>query len=508
MSRVLVILALAIIFYMVLGSTEIITSDNGDIVPLYDKTRRIIPNTLPWYPILVFGDNRPENTGSAKYNPVFYRMIREFDEIYPIAVIGSGDHVGIGYEYQYVELYKVFNETRLENIWLAIGNHDVDVSEGWDNWAKYIGPEYYYIDDIPGWRIGIVNTETRLTMYWERQLRSMYENISNRSLVLVFHRPVYPDLDHNIRSDWIPITLNIFRELGFPKIVLQGHWHGWAYEVRYNTTWIVTGGAGAPLYTYEVPQPENGEVVIGVYHYTVLILYPNQTFRFYPVSILNGTLSVNKINDTAYLVTNTKLDVHGNPVEIPVRIKYEYNNYDVYVALMATPMENTIVVFKPLNETHLLITCNSTDWYAYAYNTMDPDNSPVYIPRDNTTIVDLSQLLQLQTTTQTPQTTVSIPPSTTTTTATTTPTTRISYTTTTQTTKTTTPTTIPTTTSPTRTETTPTTSTPISIAKSETTEEHETKEYEGISINPYILAGSVFLIIAIGTIVWYYFVRK
>jgi hypothetical protein len=363
-SYTVVALILLIILYSI--SYTSVNSSSEEIIRLYDARYKTIPDTLPWYPIIVFGDNRPENTSDWRLPSIFYEIIDEINEINPIAVIGTGDHVGIGYEYQYQELYRVFNETSLENIWMAIGNHDVDSPDGLNNWLKYIGPEYYYVDDIPGWRIAVVNSETRIWSSWKNQVLVMYENLSNRSMVFVFHRPVYPSVEHNMRSDYARTLLNIFKEKGYPKIVLQGHWHGWGYQVVDNTTWIVTGGAGAPLYTYSVPQPENGEVVLGRHHYVVLILYPNQTFEFYPVLAGYGSVSVVRLNSTTYIVRNTKLDIHGDPVEMPVRIKYHVYGYELDTVLIAPP-NSIVAVNYSVDNGVVRVMANTSNWYVYLY---------------------------------------------------------------------------------------------------------------------------------------------
>ncbi len=450
--------------------TPIINSSQNNITPLYEAKHKTIPDTLPWYPIVVFGDNRPENTSDQKLPSIFYKIIEEFDTIQPIAVIGTGDHVGMGYEYQYEELYRVFNETNLENIWMAIGNHDIDVAEGRSNWAKYIGPEYYYVDDIPGWRIAVVDSETNLWANWKNQLLAMYENLSNRSLIFVFHRPAFPDVDHNLASDRINTLLNVFKSNGYPKIVLQGHWHGWAYEIKYNVTWIITGGGGAPLYTYGVPAPENGEVVVGKYHYLVLILYPNQTFQFYPVLMGVGSISVDKVNETTYIITNNKLDIHGNPVAMPVRIKHVVSGVEMDTVLMAPPKSKVYVTYL-INGNTVKVLCNASKWYVYLYDLENPDASPVYTPVNDQVVF-----------------TAEIPVETETTTPTTTPET-ISIETNT--------------TTPQTTSKTTTTSTPSKTTTTSTT----IKAEEGV--DPYVLAiTAIALILVVGTITWYYMFRR
>jgi hypothetical protein len=47
----------------------------GAFNPLMDQRLKPIPQNLPWYPIMIFGDNRPSNI-YANYPPeVFYRVV-------------------------------------------------------------------------------------------------------------------------------------------------------------------------------------------------------------------------------------------------------------------------------------------------------------------------------------------------------------------------------------------------------------------------------------------------
>jgi len=358
---------LLLIAVVLLASTQCsITIDtlNSDVKPLIEYTRCKIPSNLPWYPIVVFGDNRPSNVDEIRYPDVFYNMIDEIKLINPIAVIGTGDHVGKGYESQYLELYRVFNESGLCNIWLTIGNHDVSVPEGFNNWLKYIGPEYYYIDDIPGWRIGVVNSETKLSSDWRNQLEYVYSGLKNRSLILVFHRPAHPNVNYNLNSDYINILREVMKLYGNPRIVFQGHWHGWAYQYLNDTLWVITGGAGAPLYYYRGGKLENGSVVTGKYHYVILILYPNQTYRLHPVSITDGSINIKSVNNTV-LIENTKRDVYGEYVEIPVRIKLNILGETLYFVAL-TPANSIVNVQWIIENDGIAFNVNHTmSWYIY-----------------------------------------------------------------------------------------------------------------------------------------------
>jgi hypothetical protein len=79
---------------------------------------------------MIFGDNRPSNIYANYPSEVFYRVVSEMDAANLLATIGLGDHVGYGYESQYAVFYRIMNSTRLENIWLIMGNHEVVYPNG------------------------------------------------------------------------------------------------------------------------------------------------------------------------------------------------------------------------------------------------------------------------------------------------------------------------------------------------------------------------------------------
>ncbi|MEM1634719.1 MAG: hypothetical protein QXF49_05370 [Thermosphaera sp.] len=115
-------------------------------------------------------------------------------------------------------------------------------------WRQYIGPEYSIIDAIPGWRLALLDTESDIYS-WNNQLDQAVADLNGRKIILLMHRPVYPLVNHNIQADknasihqWASIH-------GWPPLVIQAHWHGWAYYRFNETDWIISGGAGAPLYS-------------------------------------------------------------------------------------------------------------------------------------------------------------------------------------------------------------------------------------------------------------------
>ncbi len=379
---------------------------------LYEESRTIIPDNLPWYPVVVIGDNRPTNVNSVQLPPIFYMVVNETKEIYPVAVIGTGDHTGMGTQEQINVLYNALKG--LQNVWLALGNHDLDAHQE-KYWTEVIAPDHYHIDDIPGWRIFVLNSECRLSMQWKAQVNTIWNNLGNRTLILVFHRPIYPKVEHNLDPERANYLLKKIAQHDHVKLVLQGHWHGYASEVRNGITWIITGGAGAPLYDYPKTPPDNATIVLERNHYIVLILYPNQTFTYEPILAGNGsgTLKIIKINATAYKIVNTKLDIFKKPAWIPVRLHANASGWDVYASIIVPP-NATIIVNYEINGYDVKITSNATNWYAYATPPGGANNAVVGKPVNNVAELKLYKLQTTTTTTTTATTTSTMTTSTTT----------------------------------------------------------------------------------------------
>ncbi|MEZ0346127.1 MAG: metallophosphoesterase family protein, partial [Infirmifilum sp.] len=319
-----------------------------------------IPGNLPWYPLVFFGDNRPMDYLSDYPPDVFYAAINEINMIYPIAAIGLGDHVGYGYESQYKAFYDIMLSTRLENLWFIMGNHEVVHPDGWKYWPQYIGPLYAVHDDIPGWRIALLNSEVDVKQ-WNQMLNASYTGLGGRKLLLVLHRPLLPEVNHNLQEDKSAILKAYMARYSATPLVVQAHWHGWAYYRCNATDWIIAGSTGAPL--YPASDCQSGATCVSQYHYLYVILYPNGTYSFAPVSVTNGTLKVRTINETAYLVENHKLDVYGRPVSIPLRLKYLVGQTTIYAVLIAPPNSTIILNINPSQGNKLYT--NTTTIYLY-----------------------------------------------------------------------------------------------------------------------------------------------
>ncbi len=382
------IILLAVQFYATVASN---TQTTGE--PLIEVTHHTVPKGLPWYPIVVFGDNRPEVEVSTKFTPVFLEILNETRIINPYAMIGTGDQVGRGTPWQIEALYKLLSQSDIWNIWLAVGNHDIQYGGSAGQWSKTIAPLHYQRDDFPGWRIAVLDDETGSTDYWRSQLENTTIGLGNRSLILVYHRPVLPNVGHNMDPARASILFSFVRNHpGKVKLALQGHWHGFAVERNYNVTWAITGGAGAPLYEDRGPKPGNDTIVVtGRNHYLILILYPDGTFK-YTTILVNGSTSgisyrVEKEsteNGTVVkgFVDNSLVNIEGKPVAVPVRINLT-DNGDSFIELMANPDSVTWFRFTA-NSTGYWVESNSTMWYTL----ITSGNKTIVLDQDHTYVAN------------------------------------------------------------------------------------------------------------------------
>lgn len=321
---------LALIIALITASTipqvyEGIAETTSEVIPLYNKTQTPLPQDLPWYFIVVIGDNRPKAVAWVQLPKVFYDSVNEISMINPQALVGLGDHVGQGSRRQYEEFYRVMNSSHIINQMYAMGNHDVAYGKkAWQFWKEYMGPYTIVYDGIPGWRILLLSSEAGLDL-WNQTLENAYSSLGDRFMIVGFHRPIKPYVHHNLQDDYKEMSdalLYYMKEHGRTPLVLQAHWHGWAEYHENGTDWLIVGSLGAPLYSTD--SCEAAATCVSDYHYLVLILYPDGKYQYTPVLVgeNSGNITVEYINQTAVIIKNTKVDVYGNPIDMPVRVVY------------------------------------------------------------------------------------------------------------------------------------------------------------------------------------------
>ncbi len=357
----------------------------------------VIPDNLPWYPLFVFGDNRPKVMSSTKFDPPFYRLLEEMRIINPEAVIGAGDHVGLGTRDQINMLLKLF--AGIENPWLVTGNHDwsyIQAGAKRDYWEKMVIPNLMVRDDIPGWRIIFINgyaieardvdMKTIKNPVKKEDIINAVTSAGNRSIILVFHVPPldkgygYPTVFSYQQMTFLRSIIEKYNDR--IKLIICGHWHVWRRTTYLGVDLIITGGGGAPL---------SGSGGTPVYHYASLILYPNGTYNIWPIKTYGGEIKVymKHIDNTSYeyIILNSKTNIDGKPVPIPLRIPISISGIELRIYVIAPNGETRISITRSSQE--IVIEAHGIkQWFVYGLG-------ETYTPSNNRVVVKLPSHPQL-----------------------------------------------------------------------------------------------------------------
>jgi len=223
--------------------------------------------TLPvWaFSFAVFGDNRD---GDKVLLDIIGRINQDKDIAF---AVNTGDLVPSGKESQYKHYVDMLKKCNVK-IYDVAGNHDV-VGQGSKWFRKYIGPDVYSFDYENAHFI-ILNNSFK-GVFDRRQydfLLSELEANKDKQNFVFFHRPmfdpseVYPNyvMSERKTAEKLMETFARYRV----RYVIAGHIHGYAKATRDSVVYMVTGGAGAPLY---LPN-----YLGGYYHYVKITVEGNK----------------------------------------------------------------------------------------------------------------------------------------------------------------------------------------------------------------------------------------
>lgn len=208
------------------------------------------------YSFVVFGDNQ------GNYR-VFGDLVSRLKQEKGLAFIVSvGDFTANGELQDYQKARGMISQLNLP-FYQVMGNHD-GVAGGWRNFLRYFG-RFYYSFDYQGDRFIFLNNAFKESFDREQfnWLREELGKGGARHIFVFMHKPIFDPSE--IYKDHIMSGREVLQELMrlFKKYkvdyVFAGHIHGYAKAERDGVTYIVTAGAGAPLYL----PPEFG----GFYHY-------------------------------------------------------------------------------------------------------------------------------------------------------------------------------------------------------------------------------------------------
>jgi len=208
------------------------------------------------YSFAVFGDNRDGNQ-------IFTALIKTMNDDRSIKfAVNTGDLTSGGTEVQYKNYWKMCGAARVP-VHDTLGNHDIGFLGAGRALFKEKYGQTYYSFEYGGCRFIIIdNTNGR--KFDRKQYLWIKEQLGTDEPVFVFmHKPLfdvtgnYPNYIMTPKGD--AEALEKLLKKSNVKYVFAGHIHGYGREELDGITYIITAGAGAPLYLPAF----NG----GYYHY-------------------------------------------------------------------------------------------------------------------------------------------------------------------------------------------------------------------------------------------------
>jgi len=242
------------------------------------------------FTVAVFGDNRPARSGDPQ--PLaFRRMCIEIGKLEPRPsfVVGLGDFVyGSGTESklrgQYEDFLRAMAPLQANKRMPFVpvpGNHDIGGSTRNEAIFKELFKRLYYSFDWDGCHFVCLDSEipgqdgtiAGAQLEWLKQ--DLKANIGAPLTFVFVHRPLFPvsvhvgnSLDKDKRAR--DALHRLFVEMGV-DCVFAGHEHLWSVSETDGLHYIITGGAGAPLYASR----DGG----GFHHYVLVHVEKDREYR-------------------------------------------------------------------------------------------------------------------------------------------------------------------------------------------------------------------------------------
>lgn len=213
-------------------------------------------------PFIVFGDNRPYLSTFAQPK-IFKDILKDAATLSPAFAVNTGDCIygasSVGRLKEQYDDYKAAISSFPGKVYLAVGNHEIGGKKSHEDFfAKELGSLYYSFD-YEGAHFIVLDTEVvgeegRITgkqLAWLKQ--DLHASRAAKYKFVFMHRPMYPVGGHIGSSlDKYPDQRNALHWLfvqSHVSAVFTGHEHLFDHTVRNGVHYIITGGAGAGLYT-------------------------------------------------------------------------------------------------------------------------------------------------------------------------------------------------------------------------------------------------------------------
>lgn len=191
----------------------------------------------------VAGDNRDND---QVYLAVLDRIVQDGNAF----LLHTGDMVGYGSRGQFAAFRDLMSDFSLP-FYPVPGNHDANDDGTYANFIEFSGaPDTHYSFDVETVHLAVANsTSGHLSegqLEWlDRDLAATDQPVK---MVAIHYPPIDPDGSADIlysgREEFL--SLMVKHEVAY---VFSGHIHAYSQTEQDGTTYVITAGAGAPLYT-------------------------------------------------------------------------------------------------------------------------------------------------------------------------------------------------------------------------------------------------------------------
>jgi len=212
------------------------------------------------YRFVVAGDNRDGNR-------ILAQILQQAAKEHPDFMLHSGDFVALGQKQEYLNLLKLLDRAPFP-IFAAMGNHEI--YQGGEKWYRsYFGNPDFYFDVGPD-RFVILNNANAALKPEQIQWLDQVLQRPRRYKFLLMHYPPQNLIWFYAFSE----GANRLREVvtrHHVNYVFMGHIHIYDQLIQDGVHWLISGGAGAPLYRMPLYYSPQG----GAYsHYVVMDISP------------------------------------------------------------------------------------------------------------------------------------------------------------------------------------------------------------------------------------------
>jgi len=238
--------------YDVVSSTKISFSiQTGDDLHLEFSDKG---EDIEKFQFIAMGDNRdgPET---------FQTILEDVDDERYAFCINTGDIVPSGRVSQFEEFMGWIEDLSIP-FYISIGNHELN-NNAVDLATSYVGDPDFSFDYANTHFVVINNSQSEISEEQYQWMRNDIISSDKTILVIVCHVPPYDPRegeDHCMTGDEAERFKLFAAEMG-ANLVLHGHVHLYDHSVFYGVDYVITAGAGAPLYAPEAKG--------GFFHYVI-----------------------------------------------------------------------------------------------------------------------------------------------------------------------------------------------------------------------------------------------